>query len=93
MGWLLLLSDTAFCAYFSDKNNFLAMFLPVRATKIEEIVLNFILDIGSEMWSLILDEFFSNYSYFIAEQLYKGQNFTQNTETQRMKIQDIQMFL
>lgn len=44
-----LLSDTAPCAYFSDKNNFPAVFLPVRQTKTEETELNFILDIGSEM--------------------------------------------
>lgn len=28
-----LLRNTAFCAYFSDKSNFLAMFLAVRPTK------------------------------------------------------------
>jgi len=44
-----LLSNTAFCAYFSDKNNFLSQSLPVRQTKTEDIELNFILDIGSEL--------------------------------------------
>lgn len=36
-----LFSNTAFCAYFGDKNNFLAMFLPLGPTKTEEIELNF----------------------------------------------------
>lgn len=44
-----LLSDTASYTYFSDKNNFPAAFLPVRPRKIEEMELNFILEIGSEM--------------------------------------------
>jgi len=42
-----LCSSTAFCAYFSNKNNSPAMFLPVRPTKAEEIEENFI-QIGSE---------------------------------------------
>lgn len=50
-----LLSDTASCTYFSDKNNFPAVLLPVRPTKTEETELNFILGIGSVA---IFDEFF-----------------------------------